>query len=283
MATTVLLTAKLFISHLIFINWICAVFVCFIMWRQMAVVWQLSLNHLSNVLEVRISEWAASLSVVIFRPLEPWFPDKQPAVLAPAEANTSIRIQMSTSIQVPVFSHDIYKDLAASLCLCVYIVTFDNRKLTMWILCSFSRHTLVRGHTEAHSSQCESMRRRSPVIRARRGIFVITPAQPAQPSPAQPSPAPGLWRPFSLTRRQDTRQRIFYKFCRASGPGDAEERRHVVETHFSLDTSSARRRLLCPRPSAHMAQMSSHTKGSNFLSTKWDLLQGCFQIRRGVK
>ena len=38
MATTVLLTAKLFISHLIFINWICAVFACFIMWRQMAVV-----------------------------------------------------------------------------------------------------------------------------------------------------------------------------------------------------------------------------------------------------
>ena len=150
MATTVLLTAKLFISHLIFINWICAVFVCFIMWRQMAVVWQLSLNHLSNVLECRISEWAASLSVVIFRPLEPWFPDKQPAVLAPAEANTSIRIQMSTSIQVPVFSHDIYKDLAASLCeRCVYIETFDNRKLTMWILCSFSRHILVRGHTVA--------------------------------------------------------------------------------------------------------------------------------------
>ena len=158
MATTVLLTAKLFISHLIFINWICAVFVCFIMWRQMAVVWQLSLNHLSNVLEVRISEWAASLSVVIFRPLEPWFPDKQPAVLAPAEANTSIRIQMSTSIQVPVFSHNIYKDLAASLNECVYINTFDNRKLTMW--CLFKTYFGKR----THSSQCESMRR-SPVIR----------------------------------------------------------------------------------------------------------------------
>ena len=141
MATTVLLTAKLFISHLIFINWICAVFVCFIMWRQMAVVWQLSLNHLSNVLECRISEWAASLSVVIFRPLEPWFPDKQPAVLAPAEANTSIRIQMSTSIQVPVFSHNIYKDPAASLCEnCVYIETFDQ---AVWISVSWSENVTI--------------------------------------------------------------------------------------------------------------------------------------------
>ena len=185
MATTVLLTAKLFISHLIFINWICAVFVCFIMWRQMAVVWQLSLNHLSNVLECRISKWGASLSVVIFRPLEPWFPDKQPAVLAPAEANTSIRIQMSTSIQVPVFSHNIYKDPAASLCeRCVYIETFDNRKLTMWFL--FKTYFGKRTHiTQSHTEPVwEHKEEESSHPGQKRNIcYYPSPAQPAQPSP----------------------------------------------------------------------------------------------------
>ena len=73
--------------------------------------------------------------------------------------------------------------------LCVRDVsTLRHLTIESWPCGSFSRHILLRGHTEAHSSQCESMRTRSPVIRARRGIFVITPAQPTQPSPTQSSP-----------------------------------------------------------------------------------------------
>ena len=133
MATTVLLTAKLFISHLIFINWICAVFVCFIMWRQMAVVWQLSLNHLSNVLEVRISEWAANLCghLQTAGALISWQTTGSIGTGRGKHFNQDpdVHIYSSTSLQ------SWYLQRPASLCeRCVYIETFDNRKLTMWFL-----------------------------------------------------------------------------------------------------------------------------------------------------
>ena len=111
-----------------------------------------------------------------------------------------------------------------------YIETFDNRKLTMWIL--FKTYFGKRTHRASVRAWGGGVQSSGPEEE-----YLLL----AQPSPAQPSP--GLWRPFSLTRRQDTRQRIFYKFCRAAGPGVAEERGEVspVSSHFSLDTLSARR------------------------------------------
>ena len=114
---------------------------------------------------------------------------------------------------------------------------------------------------------------------------LLCPAQPSQPSPAQPSPASPA--PVSGDRsvsHEDKTQDsgYFTNFAELLDPELQRREETCRESFFSRHLECQASLLLCPRPSAHMAQMSSHTKG-NFLSTKWDLLQGCFQIRRGVK
>ena len=274
MATTVLLTAKLFISHLIFINWICAVFACFIMWRQIAVVWQLSLNHLSNVLECRISEWGASLcghlqtagALISWQTTRYWHRPRQ-TLQSGSRCPHLFKYQSSVIISTIQRSGCISGGLGLR-----YIETFDNRKLTMWIL--FKTYFGKRTHRASVRAWGGGVQSSGPEEE-----YLLLP----QPSPAQPSPAP-VSGDRSVSHEDKTQDSgYFTNFAELLDPELQRREERCLQSFFSRHLECQASLVLCPRPSAHMAQMSSHTKGSNFLSTKWDLLQGCFQIRRGVK
>ena len=243
MATTVLLTAKLFISHLIFINWICAVFACFIMWRQMAVVWQLSLNHLSNVLECRISEWGASLcghlqttgALVSWQTTRYWHRPRQ-------TLQSGSRCPHLFKYQSSVIISTIQRSGCISvwgLCL-LYIETFDNRKLTMWILYSFSRHILVRGHTVASVRAWGGGVQSSGPEEEYLLLPQPSPAQPTQHSPAQPAQPRSLETVQSHTKTRHKTADIL-QILPSCWTRSCRGERRGVSSHFSLDTSSARR------------------------------------------
>ena len=190
-------------------------------------------------------------------------------VLAPAEANTSIRIQMSTSIQVPVFRHDMYNTkIHCTFC------TFDNKKLTMWFL--FQTYFGKRTHRASVRAWGGGVQSSGP----EEEYLLLAQPSSAQPSPASPAPVSGDRSVSHEDKTQDSG--YFTNFAELLDPELQRREETCRESFFSRHLECQASLLLCPRPSAHMAQMSSHTKG-NFLSTKWDLLQGCFQIRRWVK